>query len=71
MSRATQWRDIATLDRKEMQFVLVGDGDTARLRLWNPFKGRWETDQGYALGAFDECCEPTLWMPIPPFPHET
>ncbi len=62
------WRDIKTLDRKEMQFVLVGDGDVARLRLWNPFRNRWDNELGYPLGVFDECKEPTLWMPIPPFP---
>ncbi len=70
MSAPSQWRDIATLDRGVMQFVLVGDGDIVRLRLWNPFVGRWENDKGYALDYDDECHEPTLWMPIPPFAHE-
>ena len=61
------WKPIAELDRNQMQFVLVTDGDTVRLRLWSPFHNRWEPEPPRmgALSDIDDCREPTHFMPIP------
>lgn len=62
------WRPISELDRKEMQFVLVSDGDVVRLRLWSPYQKRWEPEPPRmgALTDEDDCHDPILFMEIPP-----
>lgn len=68
---STGWLGIDRLDRSEMQFVLVTDCDTVRLRLWNPHQNRWEPEPPRfgPLTDADDCCEPTHFMPLPDLPN--
>ncbi len=54
-----------------MQFVMVTDGDTVRLRLWNPYQNRWEPEPPRmgALTDADDCKKPTHFMAIPSLPN--
>ena len=58
------------MDRMEMQFVLVTDGDTVRLRLWSPYQSRWEPEPPRMgpLTSADDCKEPTHFLVIPSLP---
>ena len=66
------WRDIATLDKSQMQFVQVAQDGAVRLHLWNPRRQAWE--RPYPVGSIvaygDDCYEPTHWMPCPNAPGQ-
>lgn len=65
MREALTWRDISTLDRALMQFVLIEVDDEVRLQLWNPYQNRWENAE--PVGSVRQNpSEPERWMPIPP-----
>lgn len=59
------WQPIQTLDRTQMQFVLVTEDGAVRLHLWNP-RGYWE--RAFPIGSIvdnGDCENPTHWMPLP------
>lgn len=63
------WHPIGTLDRSQMQFVLVLQDFAVRLWLWNP-SGHWETGVIRAgvwqrVQELDECSNPTHWRELP------
>lgn len=66
MSKQSEWRPIETLDRDEMQFVLVTEDGAVRLNLWNP-RGYFELPSpiGVRANGVNDCGNPTHWMPCP------
>ncbi len=68
---SAHWRDISTLDRTTMDFVLVTEDGAVRLHLWNPHRNYWE--RAYPIGSIvqdgQDCSNPTHWMPCPNAPN--
>ena len=65
-----RWQPIETLNRTEMQFVLVSQDGAVRLHLWNP-RGYWERSYPYgSIVGEGDCQNPTHWMPCPDAPIE-
>jgi hypothetical protein len=60
------WKPIETLNKSDMQFVIVTDGDLVRLQLWNPYSRIWETGlQDPQRWKNPDIAEPTKWMECP------